>query len=73
MGNELDNLYLDKKSKPNLFESSVSRYSRFLSMVTQRIETLVRKMLIQSLRELSSLFRTRKEDSFQISLVLHKK
>jgi hypothetical protein len=73
MGNELDNLYLDKKSKPNLFESSVSRYSRFLSMVTQRIETLVRKMLIQSLRELSSLFRTQKEDSFQISLVLHKK
>lgn len=45
IGNELDQLYVDKKAKPELFESSVHKYSKFLSMITLRLEGVVNNMI----------------------------
>jgi hypothetical protein len=44
-------------------------------MITQRIETLIRKMFISSLKELSNLFWVGfgPEDGLTISLTLHKR
>lgn len=52
IGHELDQLYVDKKAKVELFESSIQKYSKFLSMITLRIEGVVKNMILNTITRL---------------------
>lgn len=63
MGNELDQMYVDKKQHLQEFDQITKQYSRFLAMVTMRIEALVRRVLINTYQSFEVIFSAQQHSS----------